>query len=267
MADENIFDKAENLARRVFERLGAKVDAKLAPDKESIFSQREVTDLIAKLERAIDANLKADSKGTKRVAPHCFKVLVTYERTPRLNLKYVESLAGELKATAFEYIANRRYETRGPIRVVIARDFFEKSVAVKASFDEKELQTLANDLIAPRGDKNQAAEEKQKISGLCNVRLRNVDGQSFHFELKASAAPISIGRAAGNRVRIDDASVSRQHCSISLRSDGQILIADLESANGTAVNGRFLNPNEAASLKAGDTILVGDIELEVAEIA
>src|SRR5215211_6527077 len=86
MADENIFDKAENLARRVFERLGTKVDAKLASDKESIFSHREVSDLIAKLERAIDANLKADSKGTKRVAPHCFKVLITYERTPHLNI-------------------------------------------------------------------------------------------------------------------------------------------------------------------------------------
>lgn len=126
MADENIFDKAEHLARRVFEQLGAKVDEKLSSDKESTFSQREVSDLIAKLERAIDANLKADAKGTKRVAPHCLKVLVPYERAPRLNLKYAESLITELRATAFEYIANRRYATQGQICVVIARDFFRK---------------------------------------------------------------------------------------------------------------------------------------------
>ncbi len=267
MAEDNIFDKAEHLARRVFEQLGARVDEKLSSDKESIFSQREVSDLISKLERAIDTNLQADSKGIKRIAPHCLKVLVPYERAPRLNLKYAESLVGELKATAFEYITNRRYATEGQIQVVIARDFFEKSVAIKASFDDKDIQVLANDLIAPRSDKNQSAEAKKKFAGACQVHLQSTDGQSFRFELKANAAPVSIGRAAGNRIRIEDTSISRQHCSISLRSDGQVIIADLESANGTAVNERFLNPNEFSILKEGDEILIGDIELQVKEIA
>ncbi len=267
MADETIFDKAENLARRVFERLGSKVDERLSSGKDAIFSQREMSDLISKLERAIDANLKPDAKGTKRIAPHCLKILIPYERAPRLNLKYAETLVGELKATAFEYITNRRYETQGRMGVVLVRDFFEKSVAVKTAFDEKELQALANDLIAPRGNTNQAGEEKKKLAGQCQLYLQRVDGQDFDFELKAGGAPLSIGRAAGNRLRIDDASVSRQHCSISLRGDGQVIITDLESANGTAVNTRFLNPNEISTLKKGDAILVGDIELTVKEIA
>lgn len=266
MADENIFDKAEHLARRVFERLGAKVDEKISSDKESIFSQREVSDLIAKLERAIDTNLKADAKGLSRIAPHCIKVQVPYERAPLLNLKYAESLVNELKATAFEYITNRRYQTEGQLRVVIARDFFEKAVAVKSGFDEKDMQPLANDLIAPRSKSNQSSETQKTVTDVCNVHLQSLDGQSFRFELKAKSAPLTIGRAAGNRIRIDDASVSRQHCSISLRSDGQVIIADLESANGTAVNGRFLNPNEFSLLKRGDEIVVGDIALKVEEI-
>jgi hypothetical protein len=266
MADENIFDKAEGLARRVFERLGSRVDEKISSNKEAVFSQREMSDLIAKLERAIDTNLKADAKGTKRIAPHCLRVLIPYERAPHLNLKYAESLVDELKATAFEYITNRRYETEGRVRVVLVRDFFEKVVTVKPGFDEKDLQAKVNDLLAPRGETHPGVEARNKESGICQVHLKTADGQSIRLELKANAAPASIGRAAGNRIRLDDTSISRQHCSITLRKDGAIIIADLESANGTAVNNRALNPDEVSELKRGDEIRIGDIELTVVEI-
>ncbi len=268
MADEkdSILDKAETLARRVFERLGAKVDSKLSAGEQESLSFKEVDDLISKTERAIDANLKADSKGTKRVAPNFFKVMFTYERALNLSKKNIATLHNELKSAIFEYITNRRYETSGEIQISIVRDFFEKSTAVKTAFDANEIAVNAPDLLWPRASETAKKNEVQKVSGVCTIHLRSEDGDNYHFELKLGGQPACIGRAAGNRLRIEDASISRVHCSFALRSDGQIVLADLHSSNGTSVNDKQLNPNEARAIEQGNSISVGDIRLSVIEI-
>jgi pSer/pThr/pTyr-binding forkhead associated (FHA) protein len=75
-----------------------------------------------------------------------------------------------------------------------------------------------------------------------------------------------MGRAAGNAIRIDDENVSRLHCSLSLRSEGKVVIADVGSANGTYVNEQLLGSDEARTLRPGDTISVGDCRLTVSQI-
>ena len=85
--------------------------------------------------------------------------------------------------------------------------------------------------------------------------------------MKADGAPVYIGRAAGTAVRIDGSSISRLHCSLALRGNGEIVISDLGSSNGTYVNERVLGANEARPVKVGDVIGVGDIRLTISEIA
>jgi pSer/pThr/pTyr-binding forkhead associated (FHA) protein len=84
--------------------------------------------------------------------------------------------------------------------------------------------------------------------------------------VKLEGAPAYIGRAAGNAIRIDDPSISRLHCSVSLRAGGNVIIADVGSANGTYVNDRLLGADEACPLKPGDLIGVGDFKFTVSEI-
>ena len=52
--------------------------------------------------------------------------------------------------------------------------------------------------------------------------------------------------------------VSRVHCRLTLLSDGQLELRDLESTNGTFVNGKRV---ETARLASGDRIQVGRLEL------
>lgn len=269
MADEkdSIFDKAETMARRIFERLGARVDHKLSKGGEDFLSKREIDDLLDKIERAIDVNLKADDKGTRRIAPHCFKVMFTYERALSLSKKYLENLYSELKAASFEYITNRRYQTQGPLQIVIVRDFFEKSIAVKAGFDAKDIAVNATDLLFS----GQSTKESKSISGMpakdsCTIALRAQSGEKYRFELKVNGQPVCIGRSSGNRIRIDDSSISRVHCSFALHSNGQVVLADLNSSNGTIVNGQHLKSNEARSMKQGDVVQVGDVVVNIVEI-
>jgi hypothetical protein len=269
MADEkdSIFDKAETMARRIFERLGAKVDHRLSKGGEDFLSKREIDELLGKIERAIDANLKVDNKGIKRIAPNCFKVMFTYERAMNLNNKYLENLYSELKAASFEYITNRRYESQGPLQIIIVRDFFEKSIAVKAAFDAKDLSVNATDILFS----GQPTKESKSVAGsparvACTITLRSQSGETYSFELKVNGQPVCIGRSSGNRLRIDDNSISRVHCSFALHSNGQAVLADLNSSNGTLVNGQHLKSNEARSINKGDVIQVGDIVMNVVEI-
>ena len=70
---------------------------------------------------------------------------------------------------------------------------------------------------------------------------------------------ITIGRSSMNDVNINDPYVSRQHCQIIQNDDGDYILIDKSSANGTFVNGVKiqgevnLNPNDI--VRIGNTIL------------
>lgn len=256
MADpkDSVLDKAESLARRILERLGSKVDKKIAPADQSSLSSSQIGSLASRLEHLIDSSLKEDERGTNRVAPNRFKVLFTYEETSKISPQYIEAVGKELTATVFEYINNRRYATRGPVEVIAERDLFVKSTTVRAIFDGEVNAQTSQDSATANDD------------GLKRASFITSDGRTFVVEVRAEAAPAYIGRAAGNAIRLDDENVSRLHCSLSFRTGQGVVIADVGSANGTYVNEQLLGRDEARLLKPGDNIAVGDCKLTVSEI-
>lgn len=80
--------------------------------------------------------------------------------------------------------------------------------------------------------------------------LEGVDkGRTF----RNLAIPVTIGREEGNLLRLNDERVSRYHAKIQLDSD-DIVLTDLESTNGTRVNG---NPVSIRRLRPGDQVGIG----------
>jgi S-DNA-T family DNA segregation ATPase FtsK/SpoIIIE len=76
-----------------------------------------------------------------------------------------------------------------------------------------------------------------------------------------------IGRAADVDFRITEPSVSRHHARLSvvMEKEGKRLqIADLESANGTYVNGQRIAA--ARTLSVGDTVELGTTRLRLRQI-
>ncbi|MGL4513789.1 MAG: FHA domain-containing protein [Lacipirellulaceae bacterium] len=65
--------------------------------------------------------------------------------------------------------------------------------------------------------------------------------------------PITIGREEGNAVQLNDERISRFHIKIQ-EDQGKIVLTDLESTNGTRVNGR---ETHLRILRFGDLIAVG----------
>jgi pSer/pThr/pTyr-binding forkhead associated (FHA) protein len=68
----------------------------------------------------------------------------------------------------------------------------------------------------------------------------------------------TLGRATGADFIVDAALVSRVHCRLTALPGGQLEVRDLESTNGTFVNGQRV---DVARLAPGDRLQVGRVEL------
>ncbi len=68
----------------------------------------------------------------------------------------------------------------------------------------------------------------------------------------------TIGRATGADFIVDEALVSRVHCRLTALASGELELHDLESTNGTFVNGQRV---ERVRLDPGDRVQVGRVEL------
>ena len=89
--------------------------------------------------------------------------------------------------------------------------------------------------------------------------LRFVGGQfeGGEFPLKSNRE-VTIGRGSEHDMVLDEDMVSRSHARI-LTFDGQVVVEDVGSTNGTLVNGERV---ERYVLKSGDQILIGQSLLE-----
>jgi transcriptional regulator with GAF, ATPase, and Fis domain len=86
-------------------------------------------------------------------------------------------------------------------------------------------------------------------------RLLVIAGPSKDLTIPLPDGEATIGRDPANVVAIVDPSVSRKHCLLRREEDGRFSIKDLESRNGTLVNG---NPVKEQYLHHGDEIATGD---------
>jgi PAS domain-containing protein len=81
-----------------------------------------------------------------------------------------------------------------------------------------------------------------------------LSGQSFGIDQEETF----LGRAAENHIQVAEHSISRVHAKISRRGDRHF-IEDLESQNGTYLNGHPIGAGFQLELKEGDSVALGNI--------
>ncbi len=84
--------------------------------------------------------------------------------------------------------------------------------------------------------------------------------ERMKFRLPAGSVK-TIGRSIGAEFIVDVALVSRLHCQL-IATDDALQVKDLDSTNGTFVNGKRV---QTAELKDGDRLGVGRCELVVSK--
>jgi pSer/pThr/pTyr-binding forkhead associated (FHA) protein len=88
---------------------------------------------------------------------------------------------------------------------------------------------------------------------MADVTLRVLDGADRGRVFEHLPTPVTIGREEGNTVQLNDERISRFH--IKIQEDmGKLVLTDLESTNGTRVNGEDV---QLRILRYGDVISVG----------
>jgi|688.fasta_scaffold02198_6 predicted component of type VI protein secretion system len=85
------------------------------------------------------------------------------------------------------------------------------------------------------------------------ITLRVLQGADRGRVFRTLATPVTIGREEGNLVQLNDERISRFHVKIQ-EDDGRLVVTDLDSTNGTKVNGQVCS---LKILRNGDTIAVG----------
>jgi transcriptional regulator with GAF, ATPase, and Fis domain len=86
-------------------------------------------------------------------------------------------------------------------------------------------------------------------------RLLVIAGPSKDSTIPLPDGEATLGRDPANAVAVADASVSRKHCLVRREEDGRFQIKDLDSRNGTLVNGLAVKEQW---LRHGDEIATGD---------
>ena len=85
------------------------------------------------------------------------------------------------------------------------------------------------------------------------VTLRVLDGADRGHTFEDVPTPLTIGREEGNPVQLNDDRISRFHLKIQ-EDEGKLVLTDLESTNGTKVNGETV---QLCLLRPGDVISMG----------
>jgi len=107
----------------------------------------------------------------------------------------------------------------------------------------------------PAGDGRSNGRRGRKTLRLTVVEPEAQRGQSFEL-----TDELTVGRAPGCGVRVEDAYTSNIHARL-FRRDGSLWLEDLGSTNGTWVNGERVE--KARRLGRGDLLQVGSTVFEV----
>lgn len=85
------------------------------------------------------------------------------------------------------------------------------------------------------------------------ITFQVIDGVDKGLIFKELTTPITVGREEGNSVRLNDERISRFHAKIQY-DQGDMILTDLESTNGTRVNGQLIHVHR---LRHGDYVHLG----------
>ncbi len=215
-------DSLDRLVNGAFARA---FKAEVQPVEIASALQREITDRAAVIDRQ------------RTVIPNVFHVELSEHDYRRLAV-FKDALQTELAGLVRDYSAEQSYTLLGPVDVTLSQD--------------DELET---------GIFRVRSEARAEVSSKAGQAGATLDPQQPRLEVAGSAYPLvravtRIGRGSDTDIRIEDPGASRNHCEIVIGQPA--LVRDLNSTNGTYVNGERISQLEIAD---GSTIMIGTTPL------
>jgi hypothetical protein len=260
--DSDFSSRLEFFARRLFERIGAAIDFALRRGGGFEGGARaDLASLGPLIERAIEDDLKRED--SRLLAPNLIELRYDYESYTRMGASRREFLQRELDANIYEYIYNRRYATLGEVQVRIAYDAFTRGLEIRTGFGEPKPAVVPQNTPAEGQSTGQStAQSVGRAKGETVEVVLQIEGGSriLRSRVAGDAEPVGIGRNSANALIIDDSTVSNFHAALTLSANGNLLLADRASSNGTFVNGVALETGGRIIVRDGVRLKFGDVE-------
>ncbi|MDZ4064952.1 MAG: DUF3662 and FHA domain-containing protein [Coriobacteriia bacterium] len=178
----------------------------------------------------------------KVYAPVAYTVALSPEDDAKLGA-FKPTLGGELATYLVDHARERCYElpSRPSASFVTHEDLRLGRFRVSATLAETDANEDAEENAAP-------VRRQTAITDIATVTVGDMN-----HDVALRGEQVIIGRLSDAQIRLTDANVSRRHAAFIHLEDGWA-IEDLDSTNGTLVNGR---PVTRARLHDGDVVEIG----------
>jgi pSer/pThr/pTyr-binding forkhead associated (FHA) protein len=118
-------------------------------------------------------------------------------------------------------------------------------------------ETMATPTIAAALPEVAARDAVRTAPGTVDA-LVVVRGATAGETLELAGEVTTVGRQKGNDLVLDDVTVSRHHALFTITASGRVTVRDLNSLNGTYVNGSRV---EEVTLRTFDEVQIGKFKL------
>jgi Protein of unknown function (DUF3662)/FHA domain len=201
--------------------------------------------------------------------PNAYRVRLAPADLARF-VDYTGTLSRELSRYLLEYAHDRGLRPVGEPRVELNEDESIRpgSVRVETRFVDIAPERQAELAGALEGTRRlrlaDLAAARPPKSPTAGAHVWLSDRFGLRYPLDPSFGLVRIGRAADNDVAIDNQRVSRYHAQARwVESDW--LVYDLDSTNGTFVDGERVFPSQPRPLRTGAVLRLGDHDFQVSE--
>jgi len=215
-------------------------------------SDLQPTEVAGAVQREMDDRVAIVAQG-RTLVPNDFVAEIAQADYDRLQV-YADSLGIELATLAREHAREQGYSFVGPVRIrfegvpdLIVGTFRIRSGVIRGTtVEDGEIRRPASDVARPQDGFPGAPRL------LVSTAQPGPDGATQRTFVLTSPLTI-LGRGIDCDLRLVDQGVSRHHAEIRIE-DGDVVLVDLGSTNGTFVNGQ---PIRRVSLTDGTRVTLG----------
>ena len=215
-------------------------------------SELQPVEVASAIQREMDDRAAIVAQG-RTLVPNDFVVEVAEDDYARLDM-YADSLGIELATLAREYAKEQGYSFVGPVRMRFegVRDLTTGTFRILSgvirgtTVEDGEIRRPASDLPQPAGGFR--GNPRLLVSG---PEAGPDGGTQRTYDI--STPLVILGRGTDCDLRLVDPGVSRHHAEIRVE-DGEVVLVDLDSTNGTFVEGE---PIRRKSLTDGTRVTLG----------
>jgi Protein of unknown function (DUF3662)/FHA domain len=215
-------------------------------------SELQPVEVASAIQREMDDRAAIVAQG-RTLVPNDFVVEVAEDDYARLDM-YADSLGIELATLAREYAKEQGYSFVGPVRMRFegVRDLTTGTFRILSgvirgtTVEDGEIRRPASDLPQPAGGFR--GNPRLLVSG---PDAGPDGGNQRTYDI--STPLVILGRGTDCDLRLVDPGVSRHHAEIRVE-DGEVVLVDLGSTNGTFVNGQ---PVRRVPLSDGTRVTLG----------